>query len=279
MISVIIPLYNKEAIIDRTLRSVLSQNYDDFEVIVVNDGSTDGSVEIVKSINDKRVRIIEQHNGGPSKARNTGIENALGDWLYFIDADDEMEPGSLKHFSELIKQFPQADMFLGEVSFNEGKNKVQSTFYQDGFIDNIFKSMFYHEINPCSGTLLYRKSLCVQHPYREDIRRFEDLECLLNKFRTARLYATHFPTSVVNIEYAQASHGRKYIKEDFLGHLYFKGKSFWEKMCLYQFYLGERSLYKDQVEKLYPVLLFRYDILVLYKLLKFVYVHFKCYKE
>ena len=72
MISVVIPLYNKEASIAQSLKSVLSQEYDDFEVVIVDDGSTDGSVDVVEAINDPRIRLIKQENGGPSKARNTG---------------------------------------------------------------------------------------------------------------------------------------------------------------------------------------------------------------
>ena len=89
MISVIIPLYNKEQIIEKCIQSVLTQDYNDFEVVVVNDGSTDRSAEIVKRIDDSRVRLIEQENGGPSKARNTGVKNAKGEWIVFLDADDE----------------------------------------------------------------------------------------------------------------------------------------------------------------------------------------------
>ncbi len=276
MISVIIPLYNKEAIIERTLQSVLSQDYDDYEVIIVDDGSTDNSATVAKRFIDNiphskcgaRWTYILQENGGPSKARNTGVKHAKGEWLYLIDADDEMESGVLKHFSQLVQQQPQADLFLGEVYYNNGQSKTLSNQYTDGFIDDIFKALFYRKINPCSGTLLYRKSLCVQHPYKEKLRRFEDLECLLNKFRDARLYATHYPTSIVNVEFAEASRGRKNIEEDFVGHISFKGKSFWEKMCLYQFYLGERTLYSGQIEKLYPMLKYRYDLLLIYKILK-----------
>lgn len=272
MISVIIPLYNKEKIIASTLHSVLSQDYDDFEVVVVNDGSTDGSVEIVRSINDTRVLLVEQENGGPSKARNTGMLSAKGEWLYFIDADDEMESGTLRHFAKLVLQYPQAEMFLGEVYYNDGNNKRLSNYNREGFVDNIFKALFYREINPCSGTLLYKKSLCEKYLYKEYLRRFEDLECLLNKFRSSNLYATHFPTSIVNVEYAEASHGRKNIDEDFVGHIDFKGKCFWEKMCLYQLYLGERTLYPGQIDKLYPKLKYRYDLLFLYKFLRSFHV-------
>ena len=105
MISVIIPLYNKEPIIERSLQSVLSQDYDDFEVVVVNDGSTDRSADIVRSINDPRIRLIEQENGGPSKARNTGTKSARGEWILFLDADDELLPGALNYFSENYNGF------------------------------------------------------------------------------------------------------------------------------------------------------------------------------
>lgn len=274
MISVIIPLYNKEPIIGRTIKSVLSQDHNDFEVIVVNDGSTDRSVKIVRSIDDCRIRLIDQENGGPSKARNTGIKNAKGEWLYFIDADDEMEPGALNHYAELVSRYPDTDIFMGEVFYNDGIKKKISCCYQDGYIDNIYKSLFFHKINPCSGTLLYRKSLCIKHPYKENLRRFEDLECLTNKFREAKLFATHFPTSIVNVEFAEASRGRKDINEDFVGHLNFKNKCFWEKMCLYQLYLGERILYPGQIDKLYPTLRYRYDLLLLYKILKYFHAHF-----
>ena len=78
MISVVIPLYNKETIIEKSLNSVLSQDYSDFELIVVDDGSTDGSVAIVEKIFDNRIHLIRQKNSGPSKARNVGVQYAKG---------------------------------------------------------------------------------------------------------------------------------------------------------------------------------------------------------
>ena len=104
MISVVIPLYNKEASIAQSLKSVLSQEYDDFEVVIVDDGSTDGSVGVVEAINDPRIRLIKQENGGPSKARNTGVKNAKGEWILFLDADDELEPDALEYFAKNINK-------------------------------------------------------------------------------------------------------------------------------------------------------------------------------
>lgn len=267
MISVIIPLYNKETIIDRTLKSVLSQDYDDFEVIIVDDGSTDGGVNVVRSKVDDRIRLIEQENGGPSKARNRGIKEAKGEWLYFIDADDEIEQGSLKHFQKLTLQHPEADMFLGEVYMNDGICKKIAKEYENGYVDNIFMSHFHGKTFQCSGSSLYKRWVCEKYLYNEHIRRFEDLEVLFRRYRECRLYLTHYPVATINVEYAEASHGRKDIKEDFLGHLDLNGKSFWEKMCLYQLFIWERPHYPEQCKKLYPSLYKRWDLYIIYQLL------------
>src|SRR5574344_1434815 len=101
MISVVIPLYNKERYIERAIRSVLNQSFQDFEIIVVNDGSTDQSVTIVKDINDSRIRIINQKNGGVSSARNKGISEAKYAIVAFLDADDVWKENHLEVIVEL----------------------------------------------------------------------------------------------------------------------------------------------------------------------------------
>ena len=116
MFSVVIPLYNKEDCIEKTLQSVLNQSYPDFEVIVVDDGSTDSSAEIVSNIPDHRIRLISQHNGGPSSARNTGIQHANGEFIAFIDADDIWNLDYLQEMIQLIEDFPDADIY----GFNYG---------------------------------------------------------------------------------------------------------------------------------------------------------------
>lgn len=268
MISVIIPLYNKESIIEKSLRSVLSQDYDDFEVVIVNDGSTDRSAEIVKDINDSRIRLINQENGGPSKARNTGVNNSKGEWIVFLDADDELLPGSLCHYYSLVLSHPQISFFACPFWVFDGKSRKLCYRYEDRIILNPFKESFKGNLLPRTGAFICKKELLIANPFHENIRRFEDLELLYRLYHSANIYVSSEPVMVVNQEYAAASNGRRDIKEDFLGYLNFMAKSFWEKMCLYQFYLGERPLYVGQVDSLYPTLRYRYDLLLLSKLLK-----------
>jgi GT2 family glycosyltransferase len=95
-VSVVVPLYNKADSILRTLRSVAAQTVEDFEVIVVDDGSTDGGGEIVRAFADPRVRLLRQPNGGPGVARNAGLALARGEFVSFLDADDEWLPTFLE---------------------------------------------------------------------------------------------------------------------------------------------------------------------------------------
>ena len=105
-ISVIMPVYNKEKYIESSVRSVLDQSFADIELIVINDGSTDDSLKIVNNLakTDSRVRIIDVPNGGVSSARTIGLENAAGNWIQFLDADDTLESDYLENAIQVIKK-------------------------------------------------------------------------------------------------------------------------------------------------------------------------------
>ena len=106
MITVIIPLYNKATSIAHAFDSVLAQTCQDFEVVVVDDGSTDESAAIVERYTDPRIRLIRQENAGVSAARNRGIAEAKGEYVAFLDADDEWMPEFLEEIVALQKEFP-----------------------------------------------------------------------------------------------------------------------------------------------------------------------------
>ena len=264
-ISVIIPLYNKEAIIERTVKSVLNQSFTSFELIIVNDGSTDKSLEIVKNIQDDRLVIVNQTNSGPSKARNTGAKAAKADWIIFLDADDELTTGALAHFVTLKSN--GIEIYCCEYVVNQMGRQHQDFIYQNRIINNGYKAWLFKECIPRTGATMYSKSLVLKCPFNETIRRFEDLECFLRMFSYSRILLSNRVVLTVNIDYAAASTARRSITKDFLGHLDFSSKSFWEYMVLYQFYLGEREYYPKEVKQLYPNLHRRYDLLILYKII------------
>ena len=121
MLSVVIPLFNKRSTIQRALDSVLSQTVAPTEIIVVNDGSTDGSGEVARAMGP-RVRVIDQSNRGVSAARNTGIEAASGPLIAFLDADDWWQPGFLARIGEMVDRYPDSVLYgTGFTTFAKGK--------------------------------------------------------------------------------------------------------------------------------------------------------------
>jgi len=110
-VSVVIPLYNKERHVARAVQSVLDQTYGDLEVIVVDDGSTDGGADVVEAIHDPRVKLIRQENAGVSAARNRGIAEARAELLAFLDADDEWLPGFLETILRLNRSCPECGAY------------------------------------------------------------------------------------------------------------------------------------------------------------------------
>jgi len=121
--SVVVPLYNKENCIRMTLESVKKQSFKDYEVIVVDDGSTDRSLEEARKIKSENITIIHQQNQGVSVARNTGILHAQGQYIAFLDADDEWEPDYLKTIDHLIEKYPESDMYVTAYRVDMGNGK------------------------------------------------------------------------------------------------------------------------------------------------------------
>jgi len=112
--SIIVPVYNTEAYLARCLESILNQTYDDYEIIVVNDGSTDNSKDIINEYKEKypnKIVCVDKKNGGLSSARNKGVKKAKGDYILFLDSDDSIQSGLLKTLSTKTKDEPDLIRF------------------------------------------------------------------------------------------------------------------------------------------------------------------------
>jgi len=147
LVSVVIPLYNKKNFVGRTIRSVLAQTFHDFEIIIVDDGSVDGSGEVVKTFLDSRIRFFRQENQGVSSARNNGVRNARADFIAFLDADDEWFPDHLKTLVQLRNKYPDAGAYTTAYKILQPDGKIRSARYyaipanpHEGLIQDYFKS-------------------------------------------------------------------------------------------------------------------------------------------
>ena len=152
LISIIVPVYNAEMYLRETIQSVLNQTYSNFELIAVNDGSTDRSLEILQQFTDQRIKIIDKENTGVSDTRNTAIRAAHGEYVCFIDADDYYSPRYLQRMYEIVVE-NQADMvvcnyipFRGKPYFSFGKNtpifvKSSDTLVQAGVLTSAWTKL------------------------------------------------------------------------------------------------------------------------------------------
>lgn len=165
-ISVVIPLYNKAAHIERAVSSVLAQTFQDFEIIVVDDGSTDNGADIVKVINDPRIILLKQKNAGVSVARNRGIEVAKSDLIAFLDADDEWRVEFLYTILRLRKKYPNAGLYATDYVIQINKNSFRKTKINsvpsapwEGILPNYFKAATLGEPPVCSSAVCIPKSV------------------------------------------------------------------------------------------------------------------------
>lgn len=274
-VSVVIPLYNKEKIIAQSLKSVLDQTYTNFEIVVVDDGSTDKSVEVVKNIGDDRIQLLCQPNAGPSKARNTGVKNSNGDWIVFLDADDELLPEALSIFTEIIVEHQDMDIIDCNRYVRRGEDERLGFHPLEGYVKNPFKECYYGLVSPGEGRAAFRKTLLLKHPYHEKIRRFEDAELIIRLLSDAKVYSSRKATMIVNCDFSAASHPRKDVMEDYFAYLDFSKGGFWRKMCVYRTFLEERELYPEFGKSHYAKMYKRYDWLLMYKLLNWFGKYFK----
>jgi len=174
--SVIIPLFNKENEIKSTLESVLRQTFQDFEVIVIDDGSTDNGKKIVEDLNNSKIKLFTTRNNGVSKARNIGIERAKGALIAFLDADDIWFENHLQLLSDLFIKYPNAGILGTNYEIFYNKNKIVKPYFIDipkenwsGIVADFFKSSMINRIAWTSAIAIPKKAFAKVGNFDENI--------------------------------------------------------------------------------------------------------------
>ena len=178
MISIIVPVYNVETYLEECLDSIQNQTYTNLEVILVNDGSTDGSQAICERYcqTDKRFRLITQSNQGQSVARNTGVAASRGEFIAFVDSDDMI----LANYLETLMHYMSGDVDIVESQFTVHKKKFLTEKSQDtkilfeGNSEEAVKVVPNHLLSVNPVTKLYRRAIVESVPYLEELI-FEDI--------------------------------------------------------------------------------------------------------
>ena len=174
MFSVIIPAYNAEKFLHIAIKSVLEQTYQDFEIIVVDDGSADNTGSIVSMFPDTRIRYIFQENSGVSSARNTGIVNAEGSYVCFLDADDEWLPNHLEVLHCLVRAYPVCNVFFTGYKIRLLTGEIIS--HTDKLLKAVDHPMFCtdngYELLWKYGYIMHTNSICCRKTVFEEVGYF-----------------------------------------------------------------------------------------------------------
>jgi glycosyltransferase involved in cell wall biosynthesis len=157
-VSVIIPAYNAMRYLPETIDSLLGQTFEDFEAVIINDGSTDSLEAWFESVEDTRLRMISQVNQGQSKARNVGLECAQGEFIAFLDADDIWAPSKLEKQVSLLEASPEAGVVYTWVSGIDSNGVLRGRVIKNLAEGNVWKELTQHNILECGSTPLIRQT-------------------------------------------------------------------------------------------------------------------------
>ena len=239
--SVIVPLYNHEQFIIEALDTLKNQSYKNWEAIIVNDGSTDNSQNVVEEYikKDNRFRLINQENGGVSSALNTGIKNAKGDWICWLSSDDWFESDKLEIHNKFINFYPEYQFFHTKYSMfyaNSRELKRLETPMHENLPPTEFQSISFFQWNPIIGN-----SICIKKEvfdtigyFNEELRNGQDFEFWL---RCSNKYLFYFITSHTCIT----------RWHDEMGTVQFPEAGIWDSAwSLYQF------INKNKIDNMFP---------------------------
>lgn len=206
MISIVIPLYNKASYIEKCINSVLNQSFSNFEIIVVNDGSTDNGQDIVEKMVDSRITLISQKNSGVSIARNRGVAEAKFNFAAFLDADDWWHTDFLEEMIKVIKEYPEAGMYASNYKIVNNAQTFSSSiilnlYFKKGYF-NYIESFYKNGISPIwtSAVIVNNSKFKGIGGFNPKLRYGEDLEFWLRMSVNYRIVYLDKPLSYYNYD-------------------------------------------------------------------------------
>ncbi|MBO3272480.1 glycosyltransferase family 2 protein [Hymenobacter defluvii] len=185
--TIVVPCYNRADIVLSTVRSILKQEYQDFELILVDDGSRDNTREVVAAITDPRVRYFYKENGERGAARNYGAQQARGRYINFFDSDDEMYPNHLRVVKEFLDQYGLVEVVHTGYERLDEQDRVISEVYE--FASSTNEALLHDNPLACN-TVFVRCDIAQDNPFEED-RRLSSAEDWELWLRLASKYTFH----------------------------------------------------------------------------------------
>lgn len=262
LISIITPAYNSSKTIKETIESVLNQSFTDFELIIIDDGSKDNTVEIVKSIDDPRIILLTKENGGASSARNMGIKQAKADIIVFIDADDLWLKDRLKlDYETFLNSEYEEKALLGSYYMINEKNEIthlSPVYNSNGIIwpEQKFAPQFFN-----LDTLMLNKSILEKIGYfRTDYYYHEDYDFAVRV--TADYPIISSPSRLALYRYYMNSKGRRCLDEydDSKSYAHILRRFFEEKPDRYDLFFQKEALDKCYQTEIFAMLSMRNNI-------------------
>jgi len=235
-ISVVVPLFNKENSIGETILSVLDQSFTNFELLIIDDGSTDDSLSVISKIDDPRLIVHSKVNGGVSDARNFGIEKSNGEFIFLLDADDLIKKDCLTTLYSLSLKYPEESIFTANFEITNGSSVISASYCNE--IDticfsNAYKGLWQGLYFIRTGNTLIRKDCFkVVGMFDSKISYYEDMDHILRLIKNYNVVYTPDVIFTYKMEYNFLSSNAVKMSKDWSNYVSFEGKCFYEKMII-----------------------------------------------
>lgn len=236
-VSVIIPTYNRKDYVTEAIDSVLNQTYKDFEVIVVDDGSTDGTGEILKEKYRNKIRYFYKENSGCASARNYGIRNALGEYIAFLDSDDKYLPKKLEDQIRILEKNKEIGfVYSDSYSFGSNKQRLVPCVRPDKHY-SVTYGLFMMTFMANGSFVVRRKCIDISGYYNEQMRYNEDTDLLLRLSVNCKAYYSKKPTFAYRIHVGRKSGNNIGLLES----VYFSSQSFLREHRFFRKKIGRKA--------------------------------------